>query len=72
MLGTVIFYDRRKAWGWIIPDDTHIADLFVHISALPQNHRFLNEGDRVEFNAGERQGKSCALDVRILSSAGGQ
>jgi cold shock CspA family protein len=67
MFGTCIFYNRRKASGWITPDDIHIADFFVHVSALPQNHKFLNEGDRVEFNAGEHSGKSCAIDVKILS-----
>jgi cold shock CspA family protein len=70
MFGTCTFYDRRKAWGWILPDDTHLADFFVHVSALPKNHRFLNIRDRVEFNAGEHNGKSCAIDVKILSFGG--
>jgi cold shock CspA family protein len=69
MLGTVLVYNRKKAWGWITPDDTHLSDFFVHVSALPKNHRFLNEDDRVEFNVGEHDGKSCALDVKILPPA---
>jgi cold shock CspA family protein len=71
MFGTVIFYDRRKAWGFVVPDDTRLADFFVHISALPKNHRFLNGGDRIEFNAGEHGGKPCALDVKVLTLADG-
>ena len=67
LFGTCIFYDRRKAWGWILPDDTYLADFFVHVSALPNGHKFLNKGDRVSFNAGEHDGKPCAIDVKILA-----
>ena len=36
MLGTVKFFERFKGWGYIIPDDETIGDVYVHWSMLPE------------------------------------
>lgn len=66
MLGTVSFYKRTKGWGFIVPDDLG-PDLFLHCSHLPADHRFVNEGDRVEFEVGPiDRNRPIALNVRIV------
>lgn len=68
MLGVVSFYNRKRGWGFVTPDD-QTSDLFVHVSQLPLKHRYLTEGDRVAFEVGERNGRPLALNIRILPEA---
>jgi cold shock CspA family protein len=71
MLGTVKKYERNGAWGFILSDDPTIADCFVHYSFIvaERRKRFLNEGERVEFDyAEDEQGRPQARNVRKLET----
>jgi CspA family cold shock protein len=47
--GTVKWFDNKKGYGFIDPDDRE-EDVFVHYSAvLMQGFKTLAEGDRVSF-----------------------
>ena len=69
MLGTVSFYNRLKGWGFCVPDDLS-PDLFIHVSNLPSNHKYLNDGDRIEFQIGESRGKPLAVNIQIIEESG--
>ena len=68
MTGTVVTYHRGKGWGWIAPDVAG-NDVFVHISQLPKDHKWLAEGERVSFDLEERNGRSHAANVQIIAEA---
>ena len=49
MKGTVKWYNARKGYGFITPEDKS-EDVFVHASAVRDaGLRFLNEGDELQF-----------------------
>ena len=50
MLGTVMFYNSSKGFGFITPDGAG-KDVFVHATAIEAaGIQTLNEGDRVIFD----------------------
>lgn len=64
--GTVKWFDGRKGFGFIQPDDGS-KDVFVHISAVERaGMGSLSEGQKVSFEvvADRRTGKSAADDLR--------
>lgn len=65
---TVLCFDRAKGWGFALPDDGS-NDVFLHRSNLPNERKFLNAGDRIEYQLGERNGRPLALDIRLLAPA---
>ena len=64
--GTVKWFDAKKGYGFIVPDDGS-DDAFVHISALQQaGLSSLDEGQKVEFDlARGRNGKMAAQNIRV-------
>lgn len=68
MLGIVSFFNRKRGWGFAIPDDNS-SDLFLHASNLPERHRYLTEGDRISFDVGERNGRPLAVNIQIIKEA---
>lgn len=71
MTGVVAFYNRQRGWGFIVPDDL-TGDLFLHVSNLPRDHQYANEGDAVEFDIGPhdpRGSKPLAVNVRVIKEA---
>lgn len=64
--GTVKFFDPRKGFGFIAPDDGG-KDAFVHISAVEQTGlRALTEGQRVSYTLETgSSGKSAAVNLNI-------
>lgn len=62
--GIVKWFSDEKKFGFIAPDVAG-EDMFVHISSVPLDYT-LSEGDRVSYDVGQRKGKSCALNVKIL------
>jgi cold shock CspA family protein len=62
--GTVLWFDRVRGIGWAMPDDLG-ADAFLHRRQLQPDRRYLNAGDRIEWQDGEFNGHPCAVNVRF-------
>jgi CspA family cold shock protein len=64
--GTVKWFNRRKGFGFIIPEDGG-SDLFVHQSEIKvDGYANLEEGQSVEFEIGEGKIGPCATNVTPL------
>ncbi|KAL9185913.1 hypothetical protein ACHAXT_003690 [Thalassiosira profunda] len=63
--GTVKWFDARKGFGFLLPDDPDAAEVFVHHSAIhARGFRTLGDGEPVEFEViTEPNGRSKALNV---------
>ena len=62
--GTVKWFDQKKGFGFITPDDGG-DDLFVHHSNISgEGFRSLDDGQAVEFEVGEGRKGPQATDVR--------
>ena len=64
--GTVKWFNAEKGFGFITPDEGG-NDLFVHHSAIDsQGFRTLDEGQRVNYTAGQGQKGPQATQVTKL------
>jgi cold shock protein len=64
--GTVKWFNDQKGFGFIQPDDGG-DDLFIHHSNInADGFRSLQEGQKVEFTAGQGRKGPEATDVRPL------
>lgn len=65
-VGTVKWFNGEKGFGFIAPDDGS-ADVFVHYSAISgSGYRNLEEGQRVEYDAGVGTKGPQAENVRLI------
>ena len=62
--GTVKFYNRDKAYGFITPNDGS-KDVFVHKNGLA-NGCTIHDGDNVEFNVENTPKGLNAVDVSLI------
>ena len=62
--GTVKWFNAGKGFGFITPEDVG-KDLFVHYSEIRSGDEYatLNEGQAVEYEAGQGQKGPCANNV---------
>jgi len=64
--GTVKWFNDQKGYGFITPEDGG-TDYFIHYSNIAQEgFRSLQEGQEVEFDAGEGRKGPEATNVRIV------
>jgi CspA family cold shock protein len=62
--GTVKWFDPRKGFGFIQPDDGS-KDVFVHISAVEQSGLgSLTEGQKVAYEVEQSRGKAAACNLQ--------
>ena len=62
--GTVKWFDGKKGFGFIVPDDGG-KELFVHHSDIEmEGFKDLNDGQAVEFEVGQGQKGPCAQAVK--------
>jgi cold shock CspA family protein len=64
---TVSSFNRLTGTGWGIPDDL-TADVYLHRNQLQSDHRFLNRGDRIEYQDGEYNGRPCAVKIKFIGA----
>ena len=64
--GTVKWFDSKKGYGFIRPDDSR-NDVFVHHSAIQMDgYRTLNQDQRVEFEVVDTEKGRQAENVVLL------
>jgi CspA family cold shock protein len=62
-IGTVKWFNSRKGFGFITPDDGG-DDFFVHHSEIKTTgYSSLDEGQKVEFEVGQGKKGPCATNV---------
>ena len=63
--GTVKWFNERKGYGFIVPDDGG-DDLFVHHSEIQsEGGTSLDQGQKVEYEIGKgEKDRRCAVKVR--------
>lgn len=65
--GTVKWFNPRKGFGFIQPDDGG-KDVFVHISSVQQSGlRGLNEGQKVSYEIEVQKGKEAAGNLKVVN-----
>ena len=63
-VGTVKWFDEKKGFGFIIPEEGG-DDLFVHHSSIvTEGFRTLNDGQKVEFEAAQGKKGMEATEVK--------
>lgn len=67
-VGTVKWYNPTKRFGFLTPDDSE-NDIFIHVSALEAaGLHTLEENQRVEFELAERNGKTSAVNLKLVDA----
>ena len=70
MTGIVSFYNRIRGFGFAVPDERSLSDVFVHAKNLPSDHRYLNVGDRISYELGAvSKGRPEAVKIQIIQEA---
>ena len=63
--GIVKWFNGRKGYGFIEPEDGG-NDVFVHVTALKDSGiKFLNEGDKVSYELTENRGRMAAGNLTL-------
>jgi CspA family cold shock protein len=67
MTGVIKWFNDAKGYGFIQQEDGG-QDVYVHFTAIPETggYRTLTEGQRVQFDVVQEQGKERAANLVIL------
>ena len=67
--GTVKWFDGRKGFGFITPEDNPEKDVFVHYSDIEgqEGFRNLKDGQTVEYELGKNEKGEKAIKVRTVA-----
>ena len=66
--GTVKFFDTRRGFGFIQPDDGS-KDVFVHVTAVERaGMSGLADGQKISFDVVKERGKSAASNLKAVAS----
>ena len=64
--GKVKWFDAKKGFGFITPDDGG-KDAFLHVSALQTaNIQSVSDGQAVSYELTEQRGKQAASDIALI------
>jgi CspA family cold shock protein len=64
--GKVKWFDAKKGFGFITPDDGG-KDAFLHVSALQAaNIQSVNDGQAVSYELTEQRGKEAASEIQLV------
>jgi CspA family cold shock protein len=64
--GKVKWFDAKKGFGFITPDDGG-KDAFLHVSALQAaNVQSVNDGQAVSYELTEQRGKQAASEIQLI------
>ena len=64
--GKLKWFDPKKGYGFITPDDDS-KDVFLHISALEKaNITQLEEKEIIKYELAEHRGKMSASNIKIV------
>ena len=64
--GKVKWFDAKKGFGFITPDDGG-KDAFLHVSALQAaNIQSVNDGQAVSYELTEQRGKQAASEIQLI------
>lgn len=67
MTGKVKWFDGKKGYGFILREDG--SELFVHYTAIvADGYKALTEGQKVDFEIGDRDKGELAVNVRVIRS----
>ncbi len=74
MRGRVKWFDRKKGYGFIVPErngKVATQDVFVHYKSILTNDEYksLPDGAEVEFDVEQTRKGLSAKDVRVVESA---
>lgn len=64
--GTVKWFDCKKGYGFIVPDDDK-KDIFIHVTQLEKiGVRRLYDGQRVSYDIYDDRGREAAGNINII------
>jgi CspA family cold shock protein len=64
--GKVVFYDRLKGYGYILPSDGR-KKIYVHTKEVKNaGLEFLSEGQQIRFSVRDRNKQKFAYKLKVL------
>jgi CspA family cold shock protein len=67
MRGTVAWFSNQKSYGFIERPQGEGPDVFVYFrDILMEGFKTLTQGDKVEFEVEQRDGRTVATNVRVV------